>query len=180
MILMAKYTASVVDPNSSWIENNTDPSYQYTHANKIHLKLAWVSSIFYFSLVAAAKLSILLLYHRIFAAKSLSFHRLVAALATLIVLFWAATTFATIFTCWPMQWSWISSLSPAPYCFNFNIFWFVTGLIEALLDVCLITLPVRMVVRLQMSLRKRISLVAVFSLGILYASHQLTHCRIPP
>lgn len=160
-----------MDPNSSWIENNTDPDYQYTPANKIHLKLAWISSIFYFSLVAAAKLSILLLYRRIFAATSPAFQRLVAALATLIVLFWAAATLATIFTCWPIQWSWISSLSPAPYCFNFNIFWLATGLIEAVLDVCLITLPVRMVVRLQMSLRKRVSLIAVFSLGVLYVSH---------
>lgn len=66
-----------------------------------------------------------------------------------------------------MKWSWISSLSPAPYCFNFNIFWFATGIIEALLDFCVILLPVRMIMRLQMSMRKRISLVGVFSLGAL-------------
>lgn len=161
-------TASIVDPNASWIENNTDPNYQYTPENKLHLKLAWISSILYFSLVSAAKLSILLLYRRLFTGTSpASFLRFVTALATIIVLFWIATTLATIFTCWPIQWSWISSLSPAPYCFNFNIFWFATGLIEALLDICLIVLPVRMVVKLQMSLKKRISLVAVFMLGIL-------------
>lgn len=76
-------------------------------------------------------------------------------------------TTATIFDCWPMKWSWISSLSLAPYCLNFNIFWFVTGIIEALLDFCVILLPVRMIMRLQMSMRKRTSLIGVFSLGAL-------------
>lgn len=157
-----------MDPNSSWLESNTDPNYQYTPANELHLKLAGISSIFYFTLVSAAKLSILLLYRRLFIVTSSAyFMRLMYPLAIIIVLFWVAATLANIFSCWPVEWSWRSSMSPEPYCFNFNIFWLATGVIEAVLDVVLITLPIRVVWGLQMSTKRRTSLVAVFSLGIL-------------
>ncbi|KAF3763194.1 hypothetical protein M406DRAFT_352242 [Cryphonectria parasitica EP155] len=160
-------SASVIDPNSDWIEDNTDPNYHYTSANKTHLLLAWIASVIYFTCVSAAKLSILLLYKRIFST-SRAFQLQVNVLSAAIILFWIATTFATIFTCWPIKWSYISSLSPEPYCFNFNIYWFATGIIEAVFDICIILLPVKMVMKLQMSMKKRMSLVAVFSLGALW------------
>lgn len=86
-------TASIIDPNSNWIQdNNTDPDYHYTPANETHLLLAWIASVFYFSCVSASKLSILMLYDRLFSA-SRAFHLQVIVLNTVVVLFWIATTF---------------------------------------------------------------------------------------
>lgn len=76
-----------------------------------------------------------------------------------------ASTFATIFNCWPIKWSWLNSLSPAPYCINYNIFWLITGIIEAVFDVIIIVLPIKQVLTLQLSTRKKIALASVFLLG---------------
>lgn len=160
-------TASIVDPNSYWLTNNTDPDYDYTPANILHLKLVYISSIFYFSIVCPAKLSILFLYRRVFSV-SQSFNVQVLLLMAVVTLFYAATTIASIFSCWPLKYGWINTLNETPYCFNYNDFWLATGIIEAVLDVCLIALPVGMVSRLQMSAKKRMGITGVFLLGALY------------
>lgn len=76
-----------------------------------------------------------------------------------------ATTFATIFNCWPIEWSWLNSLSPAPYCINYNIFWLIAGVIEAIFDVIIIILPVKQVMNLRLSPQKKIAVMSVFLLG---------------
>lgn len=76
-----------------------------------------------------------------------------------------ATTFATIFNCWPIEWSWLNSLSPAPYCINYNIFWLIAGVIEAIFDVMIIILPVKQVMNLRLSPQKKIAVMSVFLLG---------------
>lgn len=158
--------ASIVDPNSYWLTDNTNPDYNYTSANILHLKLVYISSIFYFSIVCPAKLSLLLLYKRIFSV-SQSFNIQVLVLMAVVALFYVATTFASTFSCWPLKYDWINTLNEAPYCFNYNYFWLTTGIIEAFLDLCLIVLPVGMVINLQMSTRKRVGLTGVFLLGAL-------------
>lgn len=123
----------------------------------------------YFGIVCSAKLSILFMYNRIFAI-SQSFRRQVYALSTLVVMFGIACTLANIFDCQPLQWSlptWVMATSPAEYCMNFNIFWLVSGVIEVIFDITIISLPVNMVRRMQMDLKKRIGLLAVFLLGAL-------------
>lgn len=158
-------TASIIDPDAAWLAvSYTDPDYVYTPANQAHLKLSWISSILYFSIVCPAKLSILLMYNRIFAI-SPSFRRQVYTMGALVTLFWITCTLANIFNCWPVKWSWVNSLTPAEYCFNFNIFWFATGIVEVVFDIIIIILPVNMVRRLQMSLKKRVGLTTVFLLG---------------
>ncbi|KAK7734009.1 hypothetical protein SLS53_008004 [Cytospora paraplurivora] len=159
--------ASIIDPNAAWLKvAYTDPDYVYTPANQTHLRLSWISSILYYSIVCPAKLSILLMYNRIFAISS-SFRRQVYVLSVLLVLFWVACTIADIFNCWPVKWSWLNSLSPATHCFNFNLFWFSTGIIEALFDIAIIVLPTNMVRKVQMSLKRKIGLVTIFLLGTL-------------
>lgn len=83
----------------------------------------------------------------------------------MVILFWAATTLVTIFNCWPIEWSWKSSFSPARYCINHNIFWLAAGVIEAVLDVWVIVLPMREVMKLQLSVQKRVGLASIFLIG---------------
>lgn len=160
--------ASTVDPDFSWLKTSyTDPNYVYTPGNKTHLLLSWLSSVFYYCIVCAAKMSILFLYKRIFSI-SVPFRRQVYAVIAIVTMYWIAIVLADIFTCIPFKYSWINSNSPAPYCANFNLFWFSTGIIETVLDVVIISLPVGMVAKLHLSMRKRIGLGGVFLLGALW------------
>ncbi|KAI3395067.1 hypothetical protein diail_1824 [Diaporthe ilicicola] len=157
--------ASTVDPDSAWLSiSQSDPNYVYTPGNETHLLLSWVSSIFYFCVVCAAKLSILFMYKRIFSVSPV-FRRQVYLVVTIVSMYWVAIVLADIFNCIPFKYSWISSMSPAPYCFNFNLFWFSTGIIETVLDVVIISLPVSMVAKLHLSVKKRIGIGGVFLLG---------------
>ncbi|KAI7775748.1 hypothetical protein LA080_006380 [Diaporthe eres] len=157
--------ASTVDPDFSWLEiSYSDPDYIYTPANETHLLLSWLSSVFYYCIVCAAKMSILFMYKRIFSI-SVAFRRQVYAVIAILTMYWVAIVLADIFNCIPFKYSWTNSNSPAPYCFNFNLFWFSSGIIETVLDVVIISLPVNMVARLHLSMRKRIGLGGVFLLG---------------
>lgn len=106
------------------------------------------------------------MYNRIFSV-SVVFRRQVYAVIAFVAMYWVAIVLADIFTCIPFKYSWVSSTSPAPYCFNFNLFWFSTGIIETVLDVVIISLPVSMVAKLHLSMRKRVGLACVFLLGAL-------------
>lgn len=160
-------TASTIDPDFSWLAISLiDPNYVYTPANETHLLLSWLSSIFYYCIVCAAKMSILFMYKRIFSV-SVAFRHQVYAVIAILTMYWVSVVLADIFNCIPFKYSWIDTTSPAPYCFNFNLFWFSSGIIETVLDLVIISLPVSMVAKLHLSMRKRIGLGGVFLLGAL-------------
>lgn len=79
-------------------------------------------------------------------------------------LFWLATTIATLVNCIPLEYSWIGLSDPA-HCFNYNIFWMVTGALEVVIDTIILVLPVRMVLGLQLSPKRKILLLFIFLLG---------------
>ncbi|RYP57256.1 hypothetical protein DL769_009602 [Monosporascus sp. CRB-8-3] len=156
--------ATAVDPDGAWVTSNSDPSYVYTPANIFHLKLAFVASILYFTITSSTKLSILFMYNRLFSV-SVSFRHQAFAAGSLVVGFWIGCTVATLTNCQPLEWSWRNSLSDARYCFNYNIFWMASGSVEALIDVLIIMMPVKIVYALQLSARKKVTVAAVFALG---------------
>jgi hypothetical protein len=156
--------ASLVDPDAAWLLSANDPNYNYTPANQLDLKLAFVADVLYFTVVGAAKVSLLLMYTRIFSV-STNFLAQVWVLGAAVAAFWATGTIGTLFNCWPIYWSWLNSLSPAEHCINYNIFWLVTGIIEEILDICVLALPVRHIMKLQLSLQKKVGVASIFLLG---------------
>ena len=121
----------------------------------------------YFSICTPIKISILLLYRRIFAINPT--FRLQSLLVGVVVLvFWVAATLGTLLNCRPFKYRW-TGLLPEQYCFNLNIFWMVMGSVEVVIDTIILALPVRMVLGLQLSRKRKASLVLVFLLGGLYA-----------
>lgn len=155
------------NPNTTWVDDSLeDLDYVYTPENQYYLLLNWIASIFYFFIVCPAKLSILFMYNRIFSV-SRSFRRWVYVLSAAVGMFWVGNVVAEIFTCVPLRYSWETARSPAEYCFNSNIWWLSNGIIEVGLDVIIICLPLSMVARLHLTLRKRIGLGAIFLLGAL-------------
>lgn len=118
--------------------------------------------------VTLYKESILFLYLRIFPD-----HKFRYACYTLITIIGAASfafTIVTIFQCTPVAAFWDKSIlksQPGSHCFDSEAFWFSYALINILLDVVILVLPIREVVKLQLPWREKAGLVAVFSLGVL-------------
>ena len=123
-------------------------------------------------MVTAIKPSILLMYRRIFSIDD-SFRRQSFLLGAVVVAFWTASTIVSIMACIPVQYSWTSMGDPR-YCYNYNIFWMVSGAVEVLIDTAILALPVRMVLRLQLSLKRKISIMLIFLLGGLYVDLALS------
>lgn len=74
-----------------------------------------------------------------------------------VVYFWVGCTVADLANCVPIKYVWINSLSDPRYCFNYNMFWFSSGISEAVLDVLVILLPIKVVHGLQLSTRKKVA-----------------------
>ncbi|KAK6821765.1 hypothetical protein PG995_008480 [Apiospora arundinis] len=152
------------NPTSAEAATVVTETHDYSPADVLYTKLSWATTIVYFSITSTTKLSILLLYNRIFSVDGL-FRRLVSILLAMVVCFWVGCTIANIANCVPMEYSWINSLSDPRYCFNFNIFWFASGICETVIDLLIVLLPVKVVLGLQLSTKKKVAIAFVFLLA---------------
>lgn len=106
------------------------------------------------------------MYNRLFSiSKTFRYQVLVAG--ALVVAFWIGCTVANLLNCRPLEWTWRNSLDDPRYCFNYNIFWMASGVVEGFLDILIILIPVRLIFGLHLTLARKIALTAVFLLGIL-------------
>jgi hypothetical protein len=108
------------------------------------------------------------MYRRIFSVDR-SFRLQSLLLLSIVSAFWVAVTVANLLNCRPLKYSWIG-LSWEQYCFNYNIFWMVTGAVEVVIDTTILALPVRTVLQLHLSQKQKVSILLVFLLGGLYDS----------
>lgn len=106
------------------------------------------------------------MYNRLFSVDE-RFRRIVMILSVLVVGFWVGCTVADLTNCVPMEYVWINSLSDPRYCFNFNIYWFASGVCEALIDTLILLLPIKVVLGLQLGLKQKVAVGSVFLLGAL-------------
>lgn len=114
------------------------------------------------------KESILFLYLRIFPDRT--FKNMCYTLITITGAASIAFVLVTIFQCTPIAAFWDKSIlksTPGSHCFDSEAFWFSYALINIFLDVIILVLPIREVVKLQLPWREKAELVAVFSLGVL-------------
>ncbi|KAJ4290835.1 hypothetical protein N0V90_010030 [Kalmusia sp. IMI 367209] len=153
-----------IAPNGLWVSENTDTSYIYTSHDILYLKLAFVTSILYFTIAGATKLGILLMYNRIFNVSNAFRAQLYVACA-LVTGWWIGCTVASFTNCIPLKWSWVNSFADSRYCFNYNLFWMVSGACEIALDVMILAMPVSVVVRMSMSWRRKLTVLGIFALG---------------
>lgn len=147
------------------IDRNS-PTFDYA-PHTTFLKVSFITAILYFSVVTAIKISILLMYRRIF---SVDYFRLESLLVGIIVVvWWIVGTIATIISCLPIDRLWMGP-SAGGYCFDFNIFWMAMGAVELVVDILILLLPVNVILGLRMSKQQRVLLVGIFLLGGLYVS----------
>ena len=156
-----------VDPTGGQVSSGSDPDYAFTPADTLYMKLSYTASILYFTIAGATKLGILLMYIRIFFISD-GFRNQVIVASTLVLAYWVSCTIATLFTCRPISIVWSSGTGYPDYCFNYNIFWMSAGICELLLDIVILALPIRAVMNIKLSPRRKLSVLGIFLLGGLY------------
>ena len=125
------------------------------------LQFFWIAQIPYKIVVCLNKVSVILLYLRIFISPN--FRWVCYAALAIVVASGIATTFATIFQCFPIEKSWNKNLHGT--CIDSPKFWLANAVLNVSTDVLVLALPIREVFKLQLKLQERIMLCSVFLLG---------------
>ena len=164
--ILTSLLAITGNPNGPETATVATDTQEYGPDDVLFTKLNWAATMIYFTITSSTKLSILLMYNRLFSVDRL-FRRLVLTLSGLVLCFWLGCTIANLVNCLPMKYVWINSLSDPRFCFNYNIFWFSSGICETVIDVLVLLLPIKIVFGLQLRTRQKLAIVSVFLLGAL-------------
>ncbi|OJJ53194.1 hypothetical protein ASPSYDRAFT_62356 [Aspergillus sydowii CBS 593.65] len=130
-----------------------------------YAKLANSSQIVYAPLIFVTKLSLFLLYLRVFApSRRDNTYRIIHLFIWFNVAFYLANFFLKIFQCIPRSRIWDPD-TPG-HCININIPILVTAAINVLSDLMMLVLPIVCVWRLQMTTRRKMGISAIFAAGV--------------
>ncbi|ETS84668.1 hypothetical protein PFICI_02693 [Pestalotiopsis fici W106-1] len=157
------YSSSHVSNRLGYDESNEDTG---RPANSMSSKITFIGAALYFTITSTTKLSILLMYQRLFSINS-DFRYQVRVLIAIVVAFWTGCTIAGLVSCISYERAWVRGLNEAAHCQHYNAFWTASGILESIIDVMIIILPLRIIYRLQMSKRNKLTLIGVFLLVIL-------------
>lgn len=134
-----------------------------THT-EITLALKWfyIAQILYKVIVALYRISFLCLYLRIFIDKT--FRLLCKIGITFTALCNIAFILVTIFQCLPVTAIWDKTVKHAT-CIDSKAFWFSYAMINIVSDVTILALPIPQILKLHLSWRTKLELIAVFMMG---------------
>ena len=114
-----------------------------------------------------AKASLLLLYLRIFGPKKSTRYWIYYALTFTFCLYWINIPINAYYCTPSSGTSWSETIDIAPKCFKQLILGLVQGSLSVALDLFILILPIPVVMALQMSLKRRVGVLAVFMTGVL-------------
>ncbi|KAH8898353.1 hypothetical protein GQ53DRAFT_837275 [Thozetella sp. PMI_491] len=135
-----------------------------TNDNRITaLCLYWVSQMTYKMGLQLTKISLVLLYMRIFGTVTW-FRRVCQFMITLLTLYALASCLTGLVQCNPIPKAWNSGLSGS--CINLMQFFIFNGAMALATDAIILLLPLPMIVNLQVPLLQKLALIPVFGLGI--------------
>ncbi|KAJ5588538.1 hypothetical protein N7537_011216 [Penicillium hordei] len=124
-------------------------------------KCFFANEISYTLLVPTIKMSILLLYRRIFSVPKF---QLASLLTGILVLSWCLSVFITVLLqCRPIALNWNKQLSGT--CINPKPFFFGNAISNLIIDAVILALPIPMVLQLQLRLSQKLSILGIFLLG---------------
>ena len=135
---------------------------QFVANVKCFLKSLYIVEPFYACCMPAVKISILLLYWRLF--KTIHWMRTALYITAAMVIMWMlGAQAAGIFQCWPIEKFW-DPLTPG-HCINGRVYFIAITTTNLLTDAITLCLPIPIVWNLQASMRQRISLIIGFLIG---------------
>jgi hypothetical protein len=124
----------------------------------------FAAQVMYKVVLTFDKISILCMYYRIFKVDH-TFRIASHAVNAFIILSGTAYILATIFQCTPVAGFWNKTIHPK--CINSEAFWISYATINILTDIVLLTLPIRQVMKLNVSKVEKFGLILVFFTGCL-------------
>ncbi|KAF2091595.1 hypothetical protein K490DRAFT_31609, partial [Saccharata proteae CBS 121410] len=129
------------------------------------LKYYYFGEIFYFCSLAMLKVSLCCFYLRIFPAKD--FRRAIYIVLGLCVAYGIAFMIVTIFQCNPISYAWTQwDGFHEGSCNNIHLQSWLSAALNIPLDLLVCVLPLRNLSQMNMSLKKKIGVMLMFSLGI--------------
>lgn len=132
---------------------------------QLHKALFWffIEQIQYKMVICLNKVSVVLLYKRIFVPKAFQIQ---CWIVIGVVVSWTiASLAATVFQCVPVRGAWNSTVHAT--CIDTSMFWMAFAVINILTDAVVLSLPLPEVFKLHLNIRQKISLCGVFLLGSL-------------
>ncbi|KAK3995689.1 hypothetical protein QBC44DRAFT_366483 [Cladorrhinum sp. PSN332] len=109
-----------------------------------------------------ARMSILSLYRRVFATPK--FKKACLMLMVFNLAFFIAAEVTNLCICIPIDIFW-HRLKTGGRCLNFNLFSFIVGLVELVLDTAILLLPIRAIISLQMPTKTKVLISGIFLVG---------------
>ncbi|KAL9118458.1 MAG: hypothetical protein Q9187_004996, partial [Circinaria calcarea] len=119
------------------------------------------ASVLYVPPITCAKLSVLFLYRRLFPPKNL--RKALIIVGAVVLCYNVAAVFVVIFQCYPIQANWDPTVSG--HCINYGHFVLLIGILNILSDVAILSLPLPVLWRLQISRNQKWVLSGIFLLG---------------
>ncbi|CAF9941272.1 MAG: hypothetical protein ALECFALPRED_009049 [Alectoria fallacina] len=137
-----------------------------TQTHAVHwAKLANVQEIIYGPIILITKISILLLYAKLFAPQRRSVtYILIQMLLYFNLLFYTAITVVKIFECTPRSKIW-EKTTPG-HCINLAVLLYVTGVVNTGSDIAILMLPLTVIWHLQMPTNRKIGVSAAFAAAL--------------
>lgn len=136
-----------------------------TEAARSMAQLLIPASVTYALTITLVKVSVLLLYRRIFATPN--FRRISLIIGALSVAWCIATILGQIFLCRPISASWHPDLLFTDKCNDVQAYLTAITISNVLIDVVILCLPIHMVSKLRLPTRKKIVVSGIFMLGSL-------------
>ena len=130
----------------------------------IHNQFTNYGDMFYSLTIFSTKLSIMLLILRVFC----SVHRNLAywltwCLIAMNSIFYLLFFFIPIFECTPRAKIWDKTVSGS--CLDVNVLYLSSAIFNMVSDIAMLSVPIYMITKLQMSLQRKIGIIAIFSTG---------------
>lgn len=129
----------------------------------LHMKLFVPAQLLWAAANSCVKFSILSLYTALFPGKR--FCRICQCTMVVTIAYFIMVFLETFLLCKPVQYNWDKSIQGI--CQGENTAYLVAGITNLVIDTFIVVLPMPRVFKLQMSLPRRISVAAMFSLGVL-------------
>ncbi|EEQ87665.1 CFEM domain-containing protein [Blastomyces dermatitidis ER-3] len=129
------------------------------------LKVYYVQEVMYFVTMNVTKVSILFFYLRIFPSHKFKIACYVVMSVT--IAYGTALVFAALFQCNPVHLAWEhwDGEHTNYKCSNINLIGWLSAAINIVLDIVIITLPVKQLLGLSLSVKKKIHILLMFGVG---------------
>ncbi|UPX12158.1 uncharacterized protein EKO05_0002724 [Ascochyta rabiei] len=138
------------------------------------MKIGLAQNTTYQALVGLIKLSILVQFHQL-ALPGMQ-KRVILWISVFVLIFTLFTVFAAIFQCVPMNAAWDPENFPKG-CWNMMAVNFFTSSINTLLDIVIFVLPIPTMRKLQITSKKKVTLVLAYAMGLLALACSIVRLR---